>query len=291
MGSADGSGVAPGSGPAEPRTDRDPASDGSFIAGWFIAAGVVRLLGVLGLATIALEGQGGGFGALGLALLSLVMLDGAPLLAVVGVAIAVLRDRRWPVRLRSSWRIALMAVAASVDVGWLASGAQVPAELRVPGLLPLLLDGVVAVLVVPGKVRRWAGWYLAMCVIAVGLLWTLAVATGGPRVRVVYAPYTVVTSDHEPMRFGWTGSADGQFVVRLGGSDCRSGALIDAGAYDPGAGEPAPAFFTLATSALGEERNTIRICLTNATGTGQATLVVTLDDSPPASPAASLAGA
>jgi hypothetical protein len=167
-----------------PEPPRDSAGSGDRRLAapdlWFIAGGVARLLGVLGLVAIGVGGRGGGFGGVGLALFSVVLVDGAPLLAVAAVAAVVLQDRRWSERLWNVWRIVLVAAAASFDIAWLVSVHAGPEDLGLLSYVPFLLDSAVALLIAPRACRWGALLYLLLCATSVGILLTASAICGQP---------------------------------------------------------------------------------------------------------------
>ncbi len=77
-----------------------------------------------------------------------------------------------------------------------------------------------------------------------------------------------------------TFSADesGTYELRLGGTDCTTGAPVagESGNYDT----PEEVEIVLTAAQLAEGANTIRVCITNGDGTGHAAIVVTKDTRP-----------
>jgi hypothetical protein len=154
--------------PAQSRRRRGSPSDA-----WFVAGGVIRLLGVLGLAA-GVAGREGGFGALALALISLFLVIWAPVIAFVASIIAFAQNRDWPRSFSVLWRIVVIGAAVAFDISGLASGRHVPPDLPLLSLFPPVLDGVVVLLLVPRAARRGAGWYLVLCAAALAVFLALA---------------------------------------------------------------------------------------------------------------------
>src|SRR4029077_18532457 len=95
----------------------------------------------------------------------------------------------------------------------------------------------------------------------------------------------------------WHANENGSFVLRLGGSSCPPGPLLDSGPYTD---QPASHTSTIPAAALAEGSNTLRLCLTDAAqNTGSASDSLSKDstapdtqiDSHPADPTASQAAA
>lgn len=144
---------------------------------WFIAGGIARLFGVLGLVTVGAIGRGSGFGGIGLALLSLALVAGAPLLAVAAIAVAVRQERRRSERLTNAWPIVVMAAAASRDIVWLVSINSGAETLGFLAYAPFV-DPVVALLIAPRASRRGAGLYLLLCLTGVAVLLGVSASAG-----------------------------------------------------------------------------------------------------------------
>ncbi|MGH2607462.1 MAG: thrombospondin type 3 repeat-containing protein [Tepidiformaceae bacterium] len=95
------------------------------------------------------------------------------------------------------------------------------------------------------------------------------------QVRVVYLDSPVLAAG-SIARLGWSATEPGTFSVRRG--DCSTGSALDAGAYDPGAGEePEPAFMTIQSAELIEGVNTISVCMLSASGQRSAATTIVLD--------------
>ena len=83
----------------------------------------------------------------------------------------------------------------------------------------------------------------------------------------------------ESSEVDWHADENGDFELRVGGSDCDSGAVVDSGAYGS---QPAPETSTVAAAELAEGANTLRLCLTDAAGnTGSDSATLTKDTTAP----------
>ena len=88
----------------------------------------------------------------------------------------------------------------------------------------------------------------------------------------------------------WSGSRNGTFTVRIGGTSCSTGSVIDAGTYDAGDFDPAagkspqPALAVIESSELAEGPNTVRVCLQAGPDTASAVRIITVTagNTPPA---------
>ncbi len=69
----------------------------------------------------------------------------------------------------------------------------------------------------------------------------------------------------------WHASDNGPYVVRVGGSDCATGSVVEWGDY---ATAPAGRATVVAAASLPDGQTTLRVCVTNASGTGEATTTV-----------------
>ena len=59
----------------------------------------------------------------------------------------------------------------------------------------------------------------------------------------------------------WHANENGAFSLRLGGSDCDSGTVLDSGAYGS---QPASHISNVSAADLSEGANTLRLCLSDA---------------------------
>ena len=77
----------------------------------------------------------------------------------------------------------------------------------------------------------------------------------------------------------WHANENGSFELRVGGSDCASGAVLDSGSYSS---QPTQHSSTVAAAALVEGANTLRLCLADAAANGgSATATLSLDSISP----------
>lgn len=91
----------------------------------------------------------------------------------------------------------------------------------------------------------------------------------------------------------WSASRSGSYSVRIGGTDCETGTVVDSGTYDPGSFDPAlgelpqAALGVLQAGSLVAGANTLRVCLTAAgvTGSDETTIFVGNDLEAPLSSA------
>ena len=83
----------------------------------------------------------------------------------------------------------------------------------------------------------------------------------------------------ESSEVSWHANENGSFSLRVGGSDCDSGSVLDSGAYS---GQPASQISNVSATQLAEGLNTLRLCLTDAAGNrGQATATINKDTTAP----------
>jgi hypothetical protein len=77
----------------------------------------------------------------------------------------------------------------------------------------------------------------------------------------------------------WHANENGAFELRVGGSDCTSGAVLDSGAYGT---QPAARTSTVAVADLAEGQNTLRLCLADAASNrGTTTTTLSRDTTTP----------
>ena len=77
----------------------------------------------------------------------------------------------------------------------------------------------------------------------------------------------------------WHANENGSFELRVGGSSCTGGAVIDSGPY---ANKPATDVSTISATQLAEGSNTLRLCLTDGAGNrGQVTTTLSKDTGAP----------
>ncbi len=99
---------------------------------------------------------------------------------------------------------------------------------------------------------------------------------GAPLVTIdSTVPTTIGSGDSSTVTFKAT--TDGTYSTRVGGTDCSTGQQIDSGSY-PTANTDATTIVNAADLAAGA--NTIRVCVTNDVGTGDATTTIT-ETAPP----------
>jgi hypothetical protein len=106
---------------------------------------------------------------------------------------------------------------------------------------------------------------------------TFAVDTTAPEISAAAEPSLIKAGESSTVTF----SADesGTYEVRVGGTDCAAGTVIDSGDY----AAPGDATAIAGDTDLDEGANAIRVCVTDAAGnTGEATATVTLDTVAPA---------
>src|SRR5205823_4905971 len=100
--------------------------------------------------------------------------------------------------------------------------------------------------------------------------------TVAPTVTVVSAVPSLVGSSGSTT-ITWRANENGSFSVRVGGTDCSTGTQVASGSYST---QPNNTTSTVNASDLNEGVNTIRLCVTDATGnTGSTTTTVTKDTS------------
>ena len=111
-------------------------------------------------------------------------------------------------------------------------------------------------------------------------LWNLAVpAVTEPVVTIDSVSKTLLGRADPSTSVTWHADENGAYSVRVGGSDCSSGTRVASGAYT---GAPGKHSTTIASSALSEGPDTIRVCVTDsASRTNSATVVVTKDTTAP----------
>ncbi len=77
----------------------------------------------------------------------------------------------------------------------------------------------------------------------------------------------------------WHANENGSFVLRVGGSDCTNGTVLDSGTYSS---QPAQHVSSIAATDLSEGANTLRLCLTDAASNrGSSTATVNKDSAAP----------
>ena len=79
----------------------------------------------------------------------------------------------------------------------------------------------------------------------------------------------------ETSEVSWHANENGSFQLRVGGSDCETGTVLDSGAYGS---QPAVKVSTVSAAQLQEGANTLRLCLTDAAANrGQVTTTLNKD--------------
>jgi hypothetical protein len=77
----------------------------------------------------------------------------------------------------------------------------------------------------------------------------------------------------------WHANENGSYSVRVGGTSCTTGTVVDSGTYNS---QPATVATTIAANQLAEGSNTVRVCVTDAvTNQGSTTATVTKDTTAP----------
>jgi hypothetical protein len=96
--------------------------------------------------------------------------------------------------------------------------------------------------------------------------------------RVEYVSADAIGVTGTGTEIGWSATASGSFTVRVGGSGCADGTVVDSGTYDRGDGTTArPAFTFVGVGSLAEGDNTVRVCVTSGASSASATAAVLVD--------------
>jgi hypothetical protein len=105
--------------------------------------------------------------------------------------------------------------------------------------------------------------------------------------HIVWSPLPVRQGQTET-RIEFSAMVSGDYEVRLGASSCDDGTPLAAGHYGPGWDETDTGIeresVVIARQSLVSGMNLIRVCLRNGIGLGQATVLIDVDEVPPAPP-------
>ena len=106
-------------------------------------------------------------------------------------------------------------------------------------------------------------------------------------VNITWSPLPVRGGQAET-HIEFSAMVSGEYDVRLGASSCNDGTQLAAGHYGPGWDETdtgtARESVVIARRSLESGLNTVRVCLRNGIGLGQATVVIEVDEVPPTPP-------